>query len=271
MAIERLDAAKVHLENQDPVKQFAIRQAKELLVAAGVKDPGPKIEPALASSAEVPAQPQIERPSLGLLEQAVREFKEKPHTPELVNRFWQTFLETSIESQGLDIPVPIVSCDRTQEELEALKKEGRMWIPETKLTYPQLGKIFPKTGSWALQEDSSIKDEYKEDAKGVDVEVDINAPNKNTTQQDLEKLFKKQGRNGMRLSTYILASQASKLLTNRYLDEGVTLSRLLGSRRGGRVVGANFNVNGSLRVDWSLDPQDRNSGLGGRSEGVKKA
>ena len=97
-------------------------------------------------------------PSLGLLNQAVREFKEKPPTPELANRFWQTFLETSIKSQGLDIPVPRISCDRTSEELKALKKEGRMWVPETKLTYPQLGEIFPQMRSYYVSESSSIKE-----------------------------------------------------------------------------------------------------------------
>lgn len=91
----------------------------------------------------------------------VQEYNTQPHTPELVNRFWQTFLETSIKTQGLDIPIPTVSCDRTQEELEALRKEGRMWVPEAKLTYPQLGLIFPKMGNYAVRKDSPIKDEFE--------------------------------------------------------------------------------------------------------------
>lgn len=42
MVMERLDATEGHPENQDPTKQFAIQQAKRLLVEAKVKDPGPK-------------------------------------------------------------------------------------------------------------------------------------------------------------------------------------------------------------------------------------
>lgn len=42
MVMERLDAASRLPENQDPTKQFAIKQAKRLLHAAKVKDPGPK-------------------------------------------------------------------------------------------------------------------------------------------------------------------------------------------------------------------------------------
>ncbi len=261
MTMEALNRAGMHPENQDPTKQIAIQKARELLVAAKVTDPGQKTEVPLVS----------EQPSLILLNQAVKEFKEKPYTPELTNRFWQTFLETSIQTQGLDISVPTIACDRTQEELETLRKESRMWVPETKLTYPQLGRIFPKMGSYAVREDSPIKDEYREDARGVDVEVNIDAPNRNTTQKDLENLFKRQGRKGMRLSTFILTSQASKLLTNQYLDEGATWSRLLGSRSGGHVVDAYSYVGGNLGVHWHLVPRGHGSDWGGRSEGVKKA
>lgn len=221
----------------------------------------------VASSVKTEAPMSIESP---LLKSPVAEYKSQPHTPELITNFWQTFLDTSIKTQGLDIPVPAVSCDRTQVELEALKKEGRMWVPEARLTYPQLGLVFPKMGSYAVQKDSPIKDEFEQDVKGVDVEADLDAPNRSTTQKDLENLFKKQRRKGMRLSTYVLASQASKLLTGHYLDEN-TVSRLFGSRGGGDVVHASFGADGRLGVFWALYPLRRDPGIGGRSEGVKKA
>lgn len=203
------------------------------------------------------------------LQSVVKEYNAQLHAPELVTRFWQTFLETSIKIQELDIPVPAVSCDRTQEELEVLKKEGGMWVPEARLTYPQLGLVFPKMGSYAVDKDSPIKDEYVQDAKGVDVEMNIDSPNRSTKEKDLENLFKRQGRKGMRLSIFILTSQASKVLTGHYLDEN-TWSRLLGSRNGGRVMGAHFNLRGRLGVGWLLHPEDRRPYVGGRSEGVKK-
>lgn len=220
---------------------------------------------------------------LGVFKDLAQEYNTQPHTPELVNKFWQTFLETSIKNQELDIFVPTFSCDRTQEELEALREERRMWIPETKLTYPQLGEIFPEMGRDAVRgvdNYSPIKDKFKQDAKGVDVEVNIAPPNRNTDEDDLKKIFKSQDRKGIRLSTYILASQASKLLNDQYLDEGgVTWSRLLGScsRLMGLVLPgrvscgrANFLWSGHLDVDWSLHPDTKGSDLGGRSEGVKK-
>jgi hypothetical protein len=42
MVMERLDAALRHPDNQDQTQQFAIRQAKNMLKNAGVKDPGPR-------------------------------------------------------------------------------------------------------------------------------------------------------------------------------------------------------------------------------------
>lgn len=204
------------------------------------------------------------------LQSIVKEYKTQPHTPELVTRFWQTFLGASIEAQRLDITVPTVSCDRTQKELEVLKKEDKMWVPETKLTYAQLGMIFPKMESYAVAENSLIKDEFEQDAKGVDVEMSIDSPNRNTTQKGLEDFFKSQGRNGMRLSTFVLSSQASKSLTGHYLDEN-TWSRLLGSRGKGSVVSALFYPDGKLNVNLIMPPRNRHpSYIGGRSEGVKK-
>lgn len=205
------------------------------------------------------------------LKNLAQEYNTNPHTPELINRFWKTFLETSIRTQGLDISVPAIECDRTLVELEALRKNDRMWVPETKLTYSQLDKIFPKMESHVLQQDRLIKDEFEQDAKGVDVEASIDSPNRKTKEKDLEELFKFQGRKGMRLSTFILTSQASKLLIKQYLDEGNTWSRFLGTRYGGFVVNAYFKSHGLLYVRWDLRPQAQKSNLGGRSEGVKKA
>lgn len=54
MTMEALKRAGVHPENQDPTKQFAINQARAMLVAARVKDPGPKIEtPSPVKTAEI--------------------------------------------------------------------------------------------------------------------------------------------------------------------------------------------------------------------------
>lgn len=199
------------------------------------------------------------------------EYKRNPTSPEAVANFWQSFIRVSIENSGAEIDVPeIPPCDRTPEELEALKQEGRMMVYNPGFSYPVHGKVFPKMNSYSVKEDSPIKDKGAKSG-WVDVEIDIDSPNRDTKEDDLEKLFKSQGRNGMRLSTYIWAGQASKVLTDQYFDQGSTYSRLLSSSRGGEVVDAYFDSNGGLSVNWLLVPQDHGPDWGGRSEGVKRA
>ena len=200
----------------------------------------------------------------------VFEYKRNPTSPEAVTNFWQTFIRVSIQHSEAEIDVPeIPPCDRTQEELEALRQEGRMMVYNPGFSYPVHGKIFPKMNSYSVKEDSPIKD--KETKSGwVDVEMDIDSPNTDTKEDDLEKIFKSQGRKGMRLATYILGGQASKVLTGKYFDQGSTYSRLLSSSFDGYVVDADFYSHGLLNVGWALDPQAHAPGLGGRSEGVKR-
>ena len=145
-----------------------------------------------------------------------------------------------------------------------------VYNPGLSISYPVLGKVYPKMNSYSVKEDSPIKD--KEAKSGwVDVEMDIDSPNTDTKEDDLEKLFKYQGRKGMRLSTYIWTGQASKVLTGEYFDQGSTYSRLLSSSSGGYVVDAYFSPDGRLGVRWYLSPAVHHPLLGGRSEGVKRA
>ena len=205
------------------------------------------------------------------LAKIIQEYKTQPHTPELVASFMQNFIRVKIEESGAEISIPTISvCDRTPVELAALKAAGRGMVYNPGLKYSELGRIFPKMQSYSAREDSSVTDEY-ERVGWVDIEMTVDAPNINTTEQDLIDLFGTQEKNGQRLSTYIWGSQISKELTDKYFDQGSTYARLLGSRRGGRVVHAYFYSRGLLRVYWDLKSDSHDPHLGGRSEGVKRA
>ena len=78
------------------------------------------------------------------------------------------------------------------------------------------------------------------------------------------------GKHGMRVDTYILASQDLKDRTGRRFDEYSTCSRLPGSLRHDRVMNANFDRGGHLNVHPYWDPHDQDPNVGGRSEGIKK-
>ena len=260
MTMERLDALKMVPENQDPTKQFAIGEMKRLFTSAGLKDLEPKKE----------AVPVAENPSLKLLEQAVREFKEKPHTPETVTKYWKTLWSVWGEKAELSLTVP--HCDRTAGEINQLEKEGRklVYVPNEVASQDGrhlLGQIFPKIQSHSVREGNSVSNESNRGG-WLDIEASLDSPNLDTKEKGLKNKFKREGRDGQRLNTYIVGSQDAKLQTGHYFDEK-TASRLLGSRLVGRVVDASFAVLGLL-VDWRLDPQLHVSGWGGRSEGVKR-
>lgn len=214
---------------------------------------------------------KAEKPSLGRLEQAVKQFKEKPHTPEAITSYWETLWQVWGEKAGLGFFIP--SCDRTAQEITQLEKEGRklVYVPNELASQESrhlLGQIFPAMQSHSVKKDNSVTNESSQGG-WFDIEASLDSPNRKTKEKDLEDLFKEQGKSGQRLNTFIVGSQDAKLQTGHYFDES-TASRLLGSRDEGRVVHAYFHVHGGLSVDWYLLPQDHDSRWGGRSEGAKK-
>ncbi|MDO8620719.1 MAG: hypothetical protein Q7R31_00320 [Candidatus Levybacteria bacterium] len=206
----------------------------------------------------------------------------KPFSPEAVTNYWRTKLQADGKRIGLSISVP--DCSWTEAEIRKpmVDVKGNE-VPSMLVYVPQelmgkeglvrLGQMYPKMNNWSVQEDTSVQNSPDANKKGgwVKVEAIVDAPNLNTTQEDLEQHAKDKKYFAQTLNTFILASQANKDLTGRYLDEGSTWSRLLGSRRASGVVHADFGSGGYLFVGWGLGPQGHGSGIGGRFEEVKKA
>ena len=252
-----------------------------VLEARGKDIPYPK-QPAVTSTAEVPTtkqNPIKKENEEGILTQIVREFnKEGWMTPEFVTSAFQQIWKARGESAGLELTV--TPCDRTPEELAELAKNGRRigYLPETLMAQqdrPLLARIFPQLGSHSVQEGNSVTNEVNRSG-WFDYESAVDAPYRNTTEDQLraaiETESKRIGRElaGMNVSEYIVAGEDSKLFTGKYLDHGAnTWSRLLGSRRDGRVVRADFDSLGRLDVRWRLGSRYRYPSLGGRSVGVK--
>ena len=207
-----------------------------------------------------------------VLTQTIEEYKRGSLTPELVTNYWRAKLQVEGKRIGLDISVP--DCDWTEEEIGKPMVDIRgkevssmmVYVPK-QLTGKEglilLDKMYPQTANFSAKNGTPILDGHQTTG-WIKVEATIDAPNGNTRQKELEDFAKKQGYLGQRLSTYILASQASKDLTGRYLDEANTWSRLLGSRRGGHVFSARFGSG-----DY-LTSRSRHPSLGGRFEKVKK-
>ena len=204
------------------------------------------------------------------LEQATREYKNKPTNPELLTQFMRSFWAETSQKIGKSIVVdkfPLTSKEIREER----EKRGRMaiFVP-AEVSRVDLGRMFPKMESLTVQEGNLVVD-IVNNFGWLWIETSVDAPNRNTTESQLAEKFKKEGRVGQSLKTNIIGSQISKLLVGEYFDQGPTYSRLPGSCGGGRVLRAFFVSGGNLIVNSDLDPESCNEFFGGRSEEVIKA
>ena len=220
---------------------------------------------------DVPFPVANEKARISTLAEATKEYKKRPVNPEKAMVFWQAFWAENGKKVGLSISVP--ECPFTQEQLEEMRRKdkGPIYLPEefsTQRGRHLLGKMFPKMQSHSVEEGNSVTNEVARSGwRQFDMSLD--APHTDTNEKQLKEAMVSQGDEEPTLNEYIVAGQASKLLTGRYLDEGATWSRILGSRYDGDVVDAHFLSDGRLLVvsDWS--PGHRDPSVGGRfSRGV---
>ena len=264
MVMERLDAAGRHPENQDPTKQFAIAQAKRLLRAAKVKDPGPKTDRLTTAT-----KPEVG--SADFLDSVLESYQNNPHTPELVTQTHQAIWQTR---GTVEASYDVTPCPYTQEEIAELEANGKRlgFLPPELATQQSrhiLGEMFTKMGSHSVQKDNSVTND--ENPSGwFDYEASIDTPYLDTNEEQLAEGVTSAGRKLLSLNQYIVAGQDSKLFTGQYLDEVRTWVRL-GSRGDGRIVHAGFDGDGYLYVNWRLAADRHDPRLGGRSSGVSKA
>jgi len=206
--------------------------------------------------------------AFGNVKQAVKEYRSRLHTPELVTRTYQAIWHERGKLIGMFFEVSL--CPYTQEGIAALEKQGKRvgYLP-TELATQQsrhiLGKIFPKMESYSVKKDNFVTND--ENPSGwFDYETEVGAPYLDTDEKQLIEGLAKGGRKLLNLNQYIVAGQDNKLLTGQYLDEKGTWVRL-GSRSEGRVVFARFDRDGYLLVDWGLGSGHYRQNLGGRSSG----
>lgn len=204
---------------------------------------------------------------IALLEKATEEYKNSPRTPESETKYWQA----RWKAYGLEIEVQ--SCDRTMKELKKLKRKGRklIYVPK-ELAAPEglilLGKMHPMMG-WNAEKGKNIINESSTFG-WIDVESTRHAPKTGSTEAELRERYKKQGRIGMNLPVYIIASQDSKDRYGKYFDEKIW-TQLPGSSIGGRILVAGFGEGGFLHA-YPLPPETKKDRfLGGRSMRIKDA
>jgi hypothetical protein len=204
-----------------------------------------------------------------ILEQATREYKNEPTNPEHLTQFTGAFWAEA----GRKIKKDYVVSEFPLSAHEIKEKQEKGYMPvfvPAEVSRVDLGKMFPKMGSWAVQEGNSAVDVVN-NSGWLWIEASIDAPNLNTTQIQLKEKFRKERKQGQSLRSYIIGGQISKLLTDKYFDQGPTWSRLLGSCDGGGVLSADFDSDGYLDVNSGWVPEVCDGSLGGRFEEVIKA
>lgn len=174
-----------------------------------------------------------------------------------------------------DIPyivpeIPTGIADRIVSENE----RGRVLIylaPElaTVPALAELGKLFPKMGSWAVSGNSDAqKIKNAKDLSGwLFVEQALNIPNSNTTEVELQAIFSNQNSEGMTLNTYIIFGQFCREILGQYPDAPGWV-RLLSSSYDDSVLTAYFNEDGDLDVYLGWHSDFHSSDMGGRSAAV---
>lgn len=200
---------------------------------------------------------------------------ELPRTPDTITNTFASFWHERtlrLKNAGVPLDPTFEPCPFTQEEIDE-PGTGISYLPPELATQEQrylLGLMFPQMQSHSVKIGNTVNNEA--DRSGwFKYESVIDAPHRNTTEDALRIAVENEGRLGMNLNEYIIASQDSKVLTGKYLDQTSTAVRLLGSRCGGRVVDAGFDDVGSLNVRSTLYPQDHGGRLGGRSVRLPKA
>lgn len=206
------------------------------------------------------------------LKPIVEEHRGGVRTPEMWTAYWQTKLRVDGAKTGIDIQVP--DCNWTEEEIRRpmLDVKGNpvegMMVYNPGLSLLLLGNIYPKMDGYFISNYPFISDMHESEG-WIKVEGTINTPNLNTTQKDLEDFAERTGYLGQRLSTYILASQASKDLNGQYLDR--EYSRLLGFGSKDFISIVRTRHNGELFIGWGASPLTHYPSWGGRFEEVKRA
>jgi hypothetical protein len=206
------------------------------------------------------------------LKQVTEEYKIKPDNPELLTKFMRSFWQETgrrIEKNCIVSEFPLSS-----EEIKKRGENGQMaiFVP-AEVTRIDLGKMFPKMTAWPVKK-GNLNYDMVDSSGWLWVEASIDAPNRNATQEQLEKIFKREKKQGQSLRTYIIGGQISKLLTNEYFDEGPTRSRIPSTiNEYASELVACFRPNGDLHTgpwtSWYLKPYDED--MGGRSEEMIKA
>lgn len=124
MVMERLHVAKAHPKNQDPVRQFAIVQAVDILKAAKIIDPGPKTE---SPSAVTPAEASVPKDPKGEMSVVFGCSKDQiAKSPDEINDTTKAYVGSLVHRDNNGAIIPIFKKIGHLEHIYTSYPEGRI-------------------------------------------------------------------------------------------------------------------------------------------------
>lgn len=147
-------------------------------------------------------------------------FPESEHllTPELLNRTWQTYWKIKADALHLGREFDVPECDRTTEELIALRKaeRGIVLLPSEVMAEENIAlmdRLYP-----GKQMTRKFKDKYQ-GGGSIDIEMTTEPPHQRTALQGLgvvSAIDAAPSLQGQRVRTYVIASDFSFHMTGQY-------------------------------------------------------
>lgn len=216
----------------------------------------------------VPLIVQLMRENRDLEARRILHNYQEAQLPQQIWASWQGLWNIWGACAGME-DIQVSKCDRSEEEIQRIKKRGGLLIFVPKeMSAPEgfqiLQKIFPEMDVERSELTANLKSQYQQHG-WLEIESSIDAPYTDTTEDQLRKIFKEKGRTGAALNTYLVASQFNRLIKGFYFDQDHISSRLLGTSCGDKIVDARFGLEGNLIISSNLDPERRSRFVGGRS------
>ncbi|HUC95089.1 MAG TPA: hypothetical protein VMR19_03780 [Candidatus Saccharimonadales bacterium] len=203
---------------------------------------------------------------VAILKREIKEYKRDSKNPERVTAFWQAFWDKS--GNKIDFVPGVTPCPLTEDQIVEAGRCGRglIFVPENVATQESrylLGKMFPKMhGNSVRMIDNEVRNiDSHFGWRLFDTQFEPLVPG--AIESEVKTVMAAKSAEAPTLNEYIIASQAIKNLTGKYLDEERYFARLLGSALAGETIVARITQNGELDV-FPWGPNQYASRVGAR-------
>lgn len=171
---------------------------------------------------------------------------------EILTSVWQQRWKEWCEEARVDTPIIVPAFPDKPREEGSRTGDKPIYVPpelSTTESLPLLGKIFG-IGNYSVKE-GHLPQNIVDHSGWRYIEASQNPSYAGLNEEALRTALSNLGREGVTLNEEIIASHFTKLLTGRFLDEGIWVM-VLGTRKAGRALNLSFYPDGEFMCtyDW---------------------